>query len=364
MKIAPILFLAILYTLAAGSTELRMSKNQAQAAGFRPVKKIPVTPGRIELPPNSLPWPVQFADSRHTIGNSMPQYQNYSNEAYYHEGADLRVARSQKVFAPVDGFLQGDYYTYVTDPETGEDKKYTKPFSEGGDALYFEITLRTAEGLQLEFHHVNPVELPKNIRELVLRGGGNVRKGDLLGTTAVWPTARYGERYDHIHYNLISPEGVYLNPEFFSVGLSDKVLPVIKNIFAIYKDRKVEILNNTLSGMPTELIVSAIDIKGENIYPLPPVSVSAEWGENKKVGWDFSQVLLNAVGKFPDIREVFARYLKLTDGRSFTTKGDYTNTVFLFRLKIAPNAEGPILLTVRDSSANEIRTTLQMIEAD
>ena len=120
----------------------------------------------------------------------------------------------------------------------------------------------------------------------------------------------------------------------------------------------------TLEAIAAALEFAADALKGENIYPLPPVSVSAEWSENKKVGWEFSQVLLNAVGKFPDIREVFARNLKLTDGRTFTTKGDYTNTVFLFRLKIAPNAKGPVLLTVRDSSANEVRKTLQVTEGN
>lgn len=364
MKNPVVVLLLLLLTVPGVATELRMSKNQALAAGFRPVKEFPGTPGRIQLPANSLPWPVQFADSKHTIGNSMPQYQNYSNEAYYHEGADLRVAPSQRVVAPVDGFLQGDYYTYVTDPNTGEDKKYTKPFADGGDDLYFEITIKTAEGLQLEFHHVSPDDLPNNISDMVLRGGGQIRKGEVLGTTAVWPNSRYGERYDHIHYNLIAPNGVYLNPEFFSVGLPDKILPVIRNIFAIYKDRKVEVLNNSLKGMPSELVVSVIDMKGENIYPLPPVSVSAEWAANGKVGWEFSQVLLNSLGKFPDIREVFARNLKLTDGRSFATRGDYTNTVFLYRLKIAPNAKGPLLLTVRDSSANEVRSMLQVKETD
>ena len=89
--------------------------------------------------------------------------------------------------------------------------------------------------------------------------------------------------------------------------------------------------------MPTEIIVSAIDMKGENIYPLPPVSVSAEWSENKKIGWEFSQVLLNAVGKFPDIREVFARNLKLTDGRTFTTKGDYTKAIAYYEKGIQSN---------------------------
>lgn len=346
------------------ATELRMTKAQALAQGFKPVERKITHPGKIDLSPNSLPWPVEFIDSRHTIGNSMPQYQNYGNEAYYHEGADLRVARSKQVVAPSDGFIQGDYYTYVTDQNTGEDRKYTKPYSEGGDELYFEITLKTADDYLLEFHHVNPDLLPKPVLELVLRGGGNVRQGEILGTAAVWPNLRFGERYDHIHYNVISPAGVYLNPEFYSRPLPDKSAPVIKNIFAIYKDRKIEVLNHRLNGIPSELIVSAIDLKGDNIYPLPPVLVQATWPGNKAVGWDFSRFMLNPAGTFPDIREVYARNLRLSDGRSFTTKGDYTNTVFLFRIKLDATAKGPIVLTVRDSSANENSVTLETTESN
>lgn len=361
MKLLAVLFSVLSFALSAYTTELRMTKSQALARGFKPRPIDKNRPAQIALAPNSLPWPVEFIDSRHTIGNSMPQYQNYSNEAYYHEGADLRVARSKEIIAPTDGFLQGDYYTYVTDQNTGEDKKFTKPITEGGDDLYFEITLKTSEGYLLEFHHVNPEQLPKPIHELVLRGGGNVRQGEILGVAAVWPNSRLGERYDHIHYNLISPNGIYMNPEFFSAALADRSAPLIKNIFAIYKDKKIEVINQKLKGIPAELIISAIDMKGENIYPLPPVAVEATWSVNQKVGWDFSQLLLNTIGKFPDIREVYARNLKLTDGRSFTTKGDYSNTVFLFRLKIPPAATGPIILSVRDSSANETKISLDVI---
>lgn len=358
-----ILFISILTTLPVLSNELRLSQSQALSQGFRPQKKSQVRPGKIELAPNSLAWPVAFIDSQHTIGNSMPQYQNYSNEAYYHEGSDLRVAQEKEIKAPVDGYIQGDFYSYVTDPNTGEDKKYTKSFSEGGDELYFEVTLKTDQGYLLEFHHVNPQKLPKAIRELVLRGGGKVSQGEVLGFAALWPNSRFGERYDHIHYNLISPGGVYLNAEFFSTALTDNSAPIIKNIFAVYKNKKIEILNKKLPGLPTEIIVSAVDMKGENIYPLPPVSVIATTGENKKVGWDFSQTLLSFAGTFPDIREVYARNLKLSDGRSFTTKGDYTNTVFLFRLKIPPDSAGPIVLSIRDSSGNENRTVLETTES-
>lgn len=366
MKYFILSFLILLFTVPTLATELRLTRAQALAQGFKPhqiLKTSPVT--HLDLAPHSLAWPVKFIDTRHTIGNSMPEYQNYSNEAYYHEGADLRLPQAGSVVAPVDGFIQGDYYTYVTDPNTGEDKKFTKPITDGGDALYFEITLKTTDDFLLEFHHVNPNSLPKAIYELVLRGGGNIRRGEVLGTAAIWPNSRFGERYDHIHYNLISPNAVYLNPEYYSHALVDASSPVIKNIFAIYKNKKIEVLNQKLNGLPTELIVSAFDIKGENIYPLPPTLVEATWSvlgsESKKIGWDFTQRLLNSLGLFPDIREVYARNLKLSDGRSFTTKGDYSNTVFLFRLKIPPTATSPITLKVSDSSGNEKIIILDII---
>lgn len=364
MKNYILLLTVLFFTLPNSATELRMTRAQAVAQGFK-ARPIALVPTKVaDLPQNSLAWPVRFVDSKHTIGNSMPQYQNYSNEAYYHEGADLRVSKSAAVTAPVDGFLQGDYYTYVTDPNTGEDKKYTKPISEGGDDLYFELTIKTADGFLLEMHHMNPRNLPKAIYELVLHGGGSVRQGEVIGYTSIWPVSRFGERYDHIHYNLISPNGTYLNPEFYSLALADTSAPVIKNIFAVYKDKKIEVINQKLTGLPTELIVSAIDMKGDNIYPLPPTFVEASWSENQQVGWNFSQMLLNSLGSFPDIREVYARNLKLTDGRSFTTKGDYSNTVFLFRLKIPPTANGPITLTIKDASANEKKVLINVTTAN
>lgn len=351
--------LSISYSTA---TELHMSRNEALGKGFKPTKIVRSAPQTQDLAKNSLPWPVKFIDSKHTIGNSMPEYQNYSNEAYYHEGADLRLTRSGQVIAPIDGFLQGDYYTYVTDPNTGEDKKFTKPITDGGDDLYFEITIKTAEGFLFEFHHTDPNSLPKNIYDLVLRGGGDIRKGDVIGFAAQWPNSRFGERYDHIHYNLISPEGVYMNPEFYSLALNDTTAPVIKNIFAIYKDKKIEVVDRKLNSLPSELIVSALDMKGENIYPLPPVSVEAVWNNVLKTGWDFAQRLLTSAGTFPDIREVYARNLKLSDGRSFTTKGDYTNTVFLFRLKLPANASSPLSINVKDSSNNITTVLLNIAE--
>ena len=354
-----IYLLSLLLFNTAIANELHMSGAEALRQGFRPVKtarKVMTT----EPAEHSLPWPVKFIDQRHTIGNSMPEYQNYGTEAYYHEGADLRVSMEREVTAPVDGFLQGDFYTYVTDQNTGEDKKYTKPMSEGGDDLYFEITIKTADDFQFELHHINSAKLPKNIVNLISRGGGAVHQGGVIGSASLWPMTRNGERYDHIHYNLLSPAGVYMNPEYYSQVLVDNSAPVIRNIFAIYKDHKVEVLNQKLSGVPSEIIVSAYDMKGENVYQLPPsfseiVSVSGQ-----KTTWDFTKFFTNSTGTFPDIREVYARNLKLSDGRSFTTKGDYSNTVFLMRLKVPPTATGPLTLTLKDSAMNQTQVQLEI----
>lgn len=350
----------LFYTLPNIASELRMTKSQALAQGYK-LQAATYAHRTNDIDKHSLPWPVSFIDSKHTIGNSMPEYQNYANEAYYHGGADLRVSQGADLIAPIEGFLQGNYYSYVTDPDTGQDQKYIKPISAGGDELYFELSIKTLDGTLFEFHHVDAKKLPKNIYEMILRGGGPIQRGELIGSTILWPTSRLGGRYDHIHYNMISPAGVRLNPEYYSSELVDTAIPVIKNIFAIYKNKKVEVLNQKLNGIPEEIIILSTDMKGENIYPLPPVFVEASWSENKKVGWDFTQFLLNSSQSFPDIREVFARNLKLSDGRNFTTRGDYNNTQFLFRLKIPPTVTSPIKLTVKDISGNENSTQLNII---
>ncbi|MFZ3231697.1 MAG: hypothetical protein WA160_15925 [Pseudobdellovibrio sp.] len=202
-----------IFSLPAFSNELRMTKAQALALGFTENLKSWHSLSVTKLASHELPWPIQFVDANHTIGNSMSEYQNYGTEAYYHEGADLRISKAGEVKAPATGFLQGDYYTYVTDQNTGQDVKYTKPISAGGDDLYFELTIKTSSGLTLELHHVNAKTLPKNIYALVSSGGGPIEKGDTIGFGSLWPVSRLGARYDHIHYNIISADGVYLNPE-------------------------------------------------------------------------------------------------------------------------------------------------------
>jgi len=322
-------FLLFILTLNTLANELHLSQEQALQFGFKPTQ-ISKRQTRFvsELPAHSLVWPVMFVDNQHTIGNSMLEYQNYGDEAYYHEGSDLRVGLKGEVKAPVDGFLQGDYYSYVTDPNTGQDQKYTKPITDGGEDLYFEITIKNAQGFQFEFHHINAKTLPEKIYNLAVNGGGAIQHGETLGFASVWPVSRMGARYDHIHYNIISPEGVYMNAEYFSQGFNDTSAPVVKNIFAIYPNKKVEVVNHKLQAVPSELVISTYDMNATSVYQMPPTRVVVSWSESGQAGWDFTKFLLTAGGTFPDLREVYARDLKLDDGRQFSTYGNNNGTEF------------------------------------
>jgi hypothetical protein len=340
------------------ANEQYMTRAQALAKGYRPRFRVTNEFSGRMLPAHSLKWPVQFVDANHTIGNSMPEYQNYDTEAYYHGGSDLRVAKQGEVTAPVDGFLQGDYYSYVTDPDTGQDQKFTKPVISVSDDLYFEITITTADHFRLELHHVDSRTVPATILKMIMDGGGPVHQGEVVGKASLWPIMRLGARYDHIHYNLISPEGILMNPEFFSSDILDTSAPVVKNIYAVYGTKKMEVLGQKLQGLPTELIISTYDLKASNMYQLPPTFIEAKWNEFGKVGWDFTQFLVNSLGSFPDLREVYARNVRLNDGRVVSTSGDYDSTEFLFRLKIPVTATLPIMITVKDVSGNATQVQL------
>lgn len=351
-----ILFLCLITvnTQLLVASELRMNREQALRKGFLPQKRFSnfVQPVQM-IAKNSLPWPVEFYSETQTIGNSTPEFQNYGGESYFHSGSDLRVQKESQVFAPVTGFLKANYYTYVTNPQTGEDTKFTKPISEGGDSLYFEVTIETTDGYRFELHHVNPKSLPDPIRKIALAGGGFVDNGTIVGRAAVWPIYRFDERYDHVHYNIIDPRGIYLNPEFASHEISDDQPPQILNIYAVVNGQTTEIKTDQLrGGKPTELIISALDYKGKNIYPLPPVSVEVLWGDHQKSGWDFSMLLADASGFFPDIRKVYARNVRLTDGRRISTSGDYENTLFLYKVVLPSEAKSPYVIQIKDSVGN------------
>ncbi|MFZ3231696.1 MAG: hypothetical protein WA160_15920 [Pseudobdellovibrio sp.] len=114
-----------------------------------------------------------------------------------------------------------------------------------------------------------------------------------------------------------------------------------------------------------ELIVSTYDAKGVSIYPLPPTFVEASWNSSGidagKTIWDFTKSLISNLGNYPDLREVYVRTLKLSDGRTFTTDGDYDTTNFLFRLKLPKTVTSPITITIKDVSENETKLMLNIL---
>jgi hypothetical protein len=359
-KLCRLIALVVFAPLLVFAGESRRPLTELVREGFRPqVRGLPNHGDSTRITPHSLPWPIQFLSQRYMIGNSMSEYQNYGDEAYYHGGDDLRVSLGAEVRAPVSGQLIGQYYSYTTDPVTGQDIKHVKSFAEGGDPLYFEILISTDQGFYVELHHVDPRNLPVDIVKMIRAGGGFVEEGRVVGKTVRWPALRYGARYDHIHYNVITNAGVQVNPQMASYNLNDKVAPQLINVYTVLKDMGQKLTHPIITTQPDELIVEAVDFLNENIYPLAVTYVGVHVGQKVFFSWDFTQFLLGENGMYPPLSNVYKSALSLDSGEVITTQGDYERTRFLYRLPIPPIEMGEFEVVLKDLNDNETKMRIR-----
>lgn len=368
MKIKFLWALGLLTLLSqlAAANELVLSRAELARRGYRPA---PTTSGPVwrgeslaapePAPPfeaHSLPWPVPFEDARHTIGNVMTQFQNYdttSAAAYYHGGDDLRVHSREWVSAPISGRLEAGHYAYDTLAD-GSMKKYWKPWPEEGDAMYFEVAVINPQGYRFEMHHIDRDTLTEPVLAALKAGHGSVQAGEKLGQVVEWPNSDTDETtYNHTHYNIISPEGVNLNPEHYSRELGDHVAPQITAIYAVSgSDARPLGDDGRLAQAPDELVVAAFDKLGDNIYKHTPSYARLVFENGTETTWDFRERLRTADGRFPPIWEFFKDALTLATGETLTTTGNYDSRNFLLRLKVPAGAHGKFRVEIGDSAGN------------
>lgn len=355
--------LAVLFTASAAlANEPIRPRAELLKEGYRPapLARAQITAVPQEPPSHSLPWPVRFENARHTIGNAMAQFQDYTGEPYFHGGCDLRVARNGAVTAPVAGRLEAGHYSYATNAD-GSMTKYFKPWPASGPDAYFEVAITTDNGIRYELHHVDRDSLPRDIVALLDEGARgakpHIEAGRALGTAIEWQNSDTDSTlYHHIHYNVIRADGVRINPEWISAPLEDQRKPLIANVYAIASGtntaRKLS-FGETLSTRPTELIVEASDELGTNIYKQTPPRVQfvPDTGNaGGAVGWDFTHTLAAPSGRTPDIRNVFAIHQASTAGR-LTTVGNYNARRFYFRIAL-PSTVANGRVVVGDGAGN------------
>jgi hypothetical protein len=359
MKFAVLLIsifaLAVSMSTSASADENVRSVRELRRLGYRPFsefKKSYPTTGRLTLQKllrrqNSLPWPVPFLDNKEPIGNSMIQFQNYGF-AYYHGGDDLLSKDQYWVTTPVSGWLEGGHYGYSGNPD-GSMTKHWIPWPNSGDEMYFELAIITDEGLRFEFHHVDRQTLPAETIAALNKGRVRIEAGTKIGKVVDW-----GSYYDHVHYNIVTPEGLRINPEFVSEMIPDNQEPEVEGIYAIDENNKVQAFTGgKLSYRPKEFIVAGFDRKNsKSPYKHPFHMTMLRFESGAVSGWDFRAVMKTLDGHWPSLTEFYLPSLRTPRGATLKTFGDYGDGFNLVRLKVPANASGKFVIEIADMNGN------------
>lgn len=366
---------AILCSVLAAATAYahrpEVSLKEIQQWGFKPQKQneqLMRTSNHNRLPyaPFSLSLPVPLFEED-PIGGIMHQLQDYTDPDYYHAGIDIRTQIHEIVKSPVSGRIEAGYYAYADEPNG----KTTKYFLSYEDVLsgkgkppwgerYFEIAVIDDHGYRFEFHHIDASTLSPELIEKVLTQG-RVHQGDEIGKIIRWPEKLASLSYHHLHYNIISPEGVLVNPLFLSEKVDDRTPPAISFVHSV-KEKAcsrqglpvLDKIENETSGF---IVVEAKDFIKGRYYPNPPARLKATF-KDSVFEWDFTRTLTDIkTGLLPDLREYYVqRYCNTKEipGRASMSFR------FFIRVPVPLLYNGPVHLEVSDVYGNTSSKTVDI----
>lgn len=343
-----VLFAFIALSSVAHADENIQSASALLQAGYDPAPIATAKAGSAELPPaHSIPWPVTFQDQAHTVANAMAQFQPFG-QPYFHGGSDLRVRANAEVRSPVGGSLEAGHYGYSARFD-GSMEKFWKPWPQRGNPTYFEVAVVTDEGVRYEFHHVNRNNLPAPIVAMLDQGGGRVEAGTLLGHAIHWMDGEY----HHIHYNVILPGDVRVNPEHISPLLPDRLAPEIRGAFALLDSGPVEFGDGKFASRPKAFVLATLDRMDHSVYEHPVALARLRFDSGEESSWDFRQVLRTADGRFPGLWDYFVGTFHAPSGRVFRTEGGYGTGQSVIRIKVPEKASGPFTIELADIAGNQ-----------
>jgi hypothetical protein len=366
----PALFLPLLLAQNVFADELILSQKTFRELGYLPVSQSPspatqsssaaLTARLASLQPaTKLSWPVEFVDPAHTVAQNFFNFQMYDpSSAYFHGGCDLRANGHGNVRASDAGILEGGFYGYVAAPDGSLQKQWQAWNGHGRHDPYFELAVVRDDGVRFEYHHIDSEDLPANIIQALNQGNTRIQAGDVIGKVNAWAFAE--EEYSHIHYNMIRPDKVNVNPEYYSVSLPDHTAPKILGVYGIDANGTAHLLANSRGPTErwTEFVVATTDSHDGDAYVQTPPYVSISFAAGGNFTWDFRQALILPSGQFPKIWDVFEKSLYPVDtktGKSLPpieTVGQYGTGEFLIRLPIKSTDSGPFTITVGDVEGN------------
>lgn len=331
-----------------------------------------MTPAFAGLPTKVYPWehldwPVDLQRWPHQLGPNFGQFQDLGSR-YFHGGQDILSFPGAEIRTPVSGVLGGGFYSYKDLPSGHSEKRLVglDDYLEGrGEPKwgkrFFEVSVTTPEGYRFEFHHVDPDSLPRNILQGILRAD-NVYAGEIVGHVIAFDHQAFGVDYDHIHYNVFSPENNPINPMQVSKKLKDTSAPRITLLGYGGKQSCRNHLGQffKLHGPSTEfvpsnsgfLVVQVSDLIDGNIIAQAPTVFSVEFVGHSRVVYDFRHNLFDAEGHPYDIRKMFQEDMCVgLPEMAIPVPGSTFKQSFM-KVKIPENFSGRAIIRASDFAGN------------
>jgi|GEM_PF-2895691 len=335
---------------------------------------------RIQIPKelSQLSFPLRSGlNDQSEFGPIMHQYQDGTWPAYFHAGIDIRGQAAQAVITPVEGVVEAGYYAY-NDEENGKSTKYFLSLKDAlagrskppWGKLYFEVAVINSLGYRFEFHHIDPDTLPTSILQKALLDEGtssrterSVQAGEVVGALIRWPNSKRGLSYNHLHYNVVSPAGIYINPLNISIPIGDKVPPTFVDFFSVssFCGRSIPKLEKHLPGTVLEtqkyFVMGAFDLVSSSRFPHPPTWIQVKFGRHSTFEYDFSQSLSDSNGLLPDIQEVYLPQACDHEGKLRPASGSFE---FFFKIPVPSQFSGPVQVIIGDQSGNKVEQILKV----
>jgi len=211
------------------------------------------------------PWP--FAPL--SIGHTNASYQHYTGFPYFHHGLDIRGNAGTPVLASAGGKVT-NIENYI-----------------GGNPAYWEVAILDDEGYLWQYHHVEKTSIPSNVWN-AWRSGGRVEAGTKLGEIFQWGVYSFGERYDHVHLNVMAVGGTYMSPFLFLESLPDQSAPAVVAAGVLVNGKAHDGAN--VKG-DYSLYATIHDLILHTKYVVPPhrVEIAIDNGAPELV-WDFRDI--------------------------------------------------------------------------
>lgn len=275
-------------------------------------------------------WPVTLS----SIGHTTASYQNYGGSPYFHHGLDIRAEAGSDVLASAGGKVV-NIENYVP-----------------GDPAYWEIAILDDDGFLWQYHHVERRSIPQAIFD-ARASGARIEAGTKIGEVYYWSVTTFGERYHHIHLNILGAGDAYLNPFDFLAPLADTQAPVFVDVGLLKNGARVN--GRTVSGQYTVYAqVHDLILHRQFVVPAQSLVYKVDGGAPVTV-WDFS-TLPGGASNEAFVNDYFVRSLtcgnytcrKLTVNLGFDRAGQ--------RFFTTARGEHTIEITARDYAGNETST--------